>query len=878
MNSQKTKKLAFAAVAMVMAGSMALSMAACTGSESTGGGTDDGSTSGSGSTSTYTPDTSNLASDLTPNFDSNGKLTYTSGTTLNMNVGNNSGTGQGIAFGDGELLQAVTLPDGNTYETDDLKPAWAALSEVLDIDFVDAYTNLSSDSQLTDAITAGITQYDVITASASTMTQRTDYLLDLSDYLDFMPNYKAFLEANPAIYYSLTSDTEGSMYYAPYFDGLNDIEKYVLAEQTWISDLLNADDSALSAETTTFAEQAAAKNSAISDIVISGTSASVESYMGTTGSWTVETTSLTDSSTVGTGKVDYDEALSAAKATSSGLGAAIVAAQGSAYSGNSGNIVDIMNEVINNTSGSVTGGQLTKILQEYIKVTYTVDGQSYTDIADVFNSVSALWDVDLLVALCRCTVSSPSLIGESGGSLSNLYGIAARQATTQRRVDLTAFVGELYGIRGLESRSEYIYIDADGTLQDARENAETYDLLAQFSTLATEGLLYVGDSTINAARDTSSGISSLFMHDYSQTQTTTGFTDETYNVSPILTPVSMWDTDDDGTRETIMRFTESWRSVKNTGFCVPIESVRGDANKLSAVLAFIDYLFSNDGQILMTYGAQDTTNNSSSPNGWWYATEATDVSLEDVAELVSITTSDGQTNYSDQYQIKSEYESQYFVYNNTVYNGMVNYSRAIPAITDANMAFFSGQEVNGVTVNDGVTNALSASAYNYTNYARWVVGTTLPIGNKDQGFEYQCTAECALEGAAIVSQALSNGTIKHVKLSLDEGESMWYLIAPTSFMLTTTQQSTINSTAQSVISGQYFLNSSSTTTSSRNAFIDLIFYGFDTTRYIIGSQSLGYIPSSGEAYVTLLNNAGLSERITIYRNAWRQTALLYDLL
>lgn len=875
MNSQKTKKLAFAAVAMVMAGSMALSLAACNGSGGDSG-TGSGTGTGSGSTGTYEPDTSNLDADLTPNFDSNGKLTYTSNTTLNMNVGNNSGTGQGIAFGDGELLQAVTLPDGNTYETDDLKPAWAALSEELDINFVDVYTNLSSDSQLTDAITSGITQYDVITASSSIMTQRTDYLLDLSDYLDFMPNYKAFLEANPAIYYSLTSDTDGSMYYAPYFDGLNDIEKYVLAEQTWISDLLNADDSALSAETTTFAEQAAAKNSAISDITISGTSASVESYMGTTGSWTVETTSL-DGSSVGTGKVDYDKALSAAKATSSGLGAAIMAAQGSAYSGSSGNIVDIMNEVINNTSGSVTGGQLTKILQEYIKITYTVDGEYYTDIADVFNSVSALWDVDLLVALCRCTVSSPSLIGESGGTLSNLYGIAARQATTQRRVDLTAFVGELYGIRGMESRSEYTYIDADGTLQDARENAETYELLAQFSTLATEGLLYVGDSTINAARDTSSGISSLFMHDYSQTQTTTGFTDETYNVSPILTPVSKWDTDDDGTRETIMRFTESWRSVKNTGFCVPIDSVRGDANKLSAVLAFIDYLFSNDGQILMTYGAQDTTGNSSSPNGWWYATEA-DVALEDVAELVSITTSDGQVNYSDQYQIKSEYESQYFVYKNTVYNGMVNYSRAIPAITDANMAFFSGQAVNGVTLNDGTTNSLNASAYNYTNYARWVVGTTLPIGNKDQGFEYQCTAECALEGAAIVSQALSNGTIKHVKLSLDEGESMWYLIAPTSFMLTTTQQSTINSTAQSVISGQYFLNSSSTTTSSRNAFIDLIFYGFDSSRYIIGSQSLGTIPTSGEAYVTLLNNAGLSERITIYRNAWRQTALLYDLL
>lgn len=881
MNKQKTKKLAFAAVAVVMAGSMMFSLAACT---PTGG--NGGNGNGNDPAGDYIPDTSHLEQGLIPTF-ANGKLSYTDGTELNINAGNNSGTGQGIGFGDGELLTAVKLPDGNEYETDDLKPAWAALSEEMGINFVNKYTNKDSNKQLTDAITAGITQYDVITASAAAMTQNTGYLLDLSDYLDFMPNYKAFLEANPAVYYSLTSDSQGSMYYAPYFDGLNDIEKYVLAEQTWISDLLTATDSQLNAETTTFAAQAAAKNDAITDtdangtdITISGTSASVESYMGETGSWEVDTTSL-DGNSVVKGKVDYGAALAAATSESSALGAAIVAAKGSAYTGKSGNIVDIMNDVINTTNGAVTGGQLTKILQEYIKVTYTVGGTAYTNIADVFNSVSALWDVDLLVAISRCAVSSPTLLGASASNLSNIYGIAARRATTQRRVDLTAFVGELYGIRGMESRAEYTYIDKDGVLQDARADAETYELMAQFSTLATEGLLFIGGYSLdqdNAGHDPSVGISPLFMHDYSQTQTVGGFTDDDYNMSPILTSVSHWDTNGDGERETTMRFTESWRSVKNTGFCVPIESVRNNANKLSAVLAFIDYLFSNDGQILMTYGAQDTTNNSANPNGWWYADVATGVQLEDVAERVSITTLDNQTNYSDQYQIKPEYESQYFIYKNTVYKGMVNYNRAIPKITTANETFFSGGEVNGIEVNDGSSNKLNASAYNYTNYARWVIGTTLPIGNKDQGFEYQCTADCALEGAAVVSQALLNGTIKHVKLALDAGESMWYLIAPTSFMLNTDQQSTINSAKQSVISGQYFLNNSKTDVSSRNALIDLIFYGFDTNRQIIGSETLGRIPENGEAYVTLLNSAGLEERITIYKNAWRQTALYFGLI
>lgn len=122
MNKQKTKKLAFAAVAVVMAGSMMFSLAACT---PTGG--NGGNGNGNDPAGDYIPDTSHLEQGLIPTF-ANGKLSYTDGTELNINAGNKSGTGQGIGFGDGELLTAVKLPDGNEYETDDLKPAWAALS------------------------------------------------------------------------------------------------------------------------------------------------------------------------------------------------------------------------------------------------------------------------------------------------------------------------------------------------------------------------------------------------------------------------------------------------------------------------------------------------------------------------------------------------------------------------------------------------------------------------------------------------------------------------------------------------------------------------------------------------------------------------------
>ena len=649
------------------------------------------------------------------------------------------------------------------------------------------------------------------------------------------------------------------MYYAPYFDGFNDIEKYALAEKTWLDDVLNATADDLAKVTTTYAQQATAKKA-------DGSKAVIESYMGTTGSWEVDATNPDDATKLVKAKVDYDAALAAAK-SANGLGAAISAAKGSAYTGESGNIVDIMNDVINATNGAVTGGQLTKILQEYIDVAYTLGGAAYENRADVFNSVSAAWDVDLMVAAMRCVVASPVLVDEPEANISNLYGLAARQGTTQRRTDLTAMAGELYGIRGMESRYEYTYLDANGNIKDARMNAETYDLVDNFSDFAAEGLLYIGESAVQGARDTTKGPSPLFMHDYSQTQTTTGFTKTDYaefNVAPIVTPVSKWDTDDDGTHETIMRFSESWRSVKNTGFCISKDGVRDNPERLSAVLAFIDYLFSNDGQLVMTYGAQ-STNGNEDPNGWWYADKATDVTLEEVAE---------QVPGSEQWTVKAEYETEYFVYKNEVYNTMVDYVRAIPALTDDTLNLFLGEEINGFRLgNENQTN--QAAGYSYTNFARYIMGATFPIGNKDQGFEYQCTAQCALEGAGIVSQALANGAIKHVTLSIAEGQSMWYMIAPTSFALDGSQQAQLTSDTQTYISGTLFRNSSSGNIS--NVMLDIAMYGLGSSGTYTGTSQNRH--GSGADVVAWLTsaNVGLADRINILSTAWLQTAFYFGL-
>ncbi|MGN0807211.1 MAG: hypothetical protein ACI4MN_02020 [Candidatus Coproplasma sp.] len=856
----KKLKIASIAVSVVMAGTLAFGIFGCTGGNTT-------------------PKTTE------PSVDAEGKLTYASTTELRLNVGNqNSTKPQSPAYRENaELKGAVVMPDGKSYNIGDLKPAWAALQDQLDLKLTDAFQNKGSEAQLTDPINkigGTMADYDIITASASAITQNTSELVDINQYLDLMPNYKAFLEANPVTRYSLTSNTTtGAMYYAPYYDGNDDIEKYCLVEQNWVCNLLDSTD--VSGATTTYKAQQVAKKliESTGTVIVDATS-----YMGQTGSWSVATSKPgADSETVNV-TVDYDAVIAELNKADSALATAVKAAIGTAeISTASGNIVDIHNQMITASAGEVTGAQLLKVLQEYIKVAYKVDGaQLYgatvngvaTKLSDVFNATYAAWDVDLLTALSRCAVTGSAIIGIDTANEGSIYGISARQGTTQRRVDVTALVGELYGVRGMESRLEYLYIAADGSVKDARMNAESYEACAKLGALAKEGLVYTGNENVDTDRDGVNGEkaapAALMIHDYAQTQSKDCFTNDDLKIVPVNTPVSKWDTNDDGTKDTIMRFTESWRSVKNTGFCISKKATDGNSDKLAACLAFIDYLFSNDGQILMTYGPQ-STNGDTNPNGFWYATEVEDAATSSKVEKIA-----DATNYAPaQYKMKSANLSEGFVYNGKVYTGTAYNGTQVPTITTANQTLYSGGEVNGVKMNAG--NLAVSEAYNYTNYARKIIGSTLPIGNKNQGYEYQGTAQCALEGAATVAVSLLNGTIKHVKLSVTSEEGLWYLICPTSFALNNRQQTLLGTDEQTVISGTYFLNTSATT-QRNNIYIDLWMYGFDTTKDICGQATIGKMKATAAEYVAFVNtNNNLTNRIQAYNDAWTTTKTYFKI-
>ena len=137
----------------------------------------------------------------------------------------------------------------------------------------------------------------------------------------------------------------------------------------------------------------------------------------------------------------------------------------------------------------------------------------------------------------------------------------------------------------------------------------TYEALGRLNALAQEGLLsedFLSGSDMKTEKylENDSG----FMHyDYNQTQTIYNKTKldnaagEKYMA--VMVPVARWY---DGTNEegVYMRFTESWRSVKTDGWGISKAGVGDDVNKLNAALKLIDYAYSPEGTIMMSYGPE----------------------------------------------------------------------------------------------------------------------------------------------------------------------------------------------------------------------------------------------------------------------------------
>jgi putative aldouronate transport system substrate-binding protein len=484
-----------------------------------------------------------------------GELTYASGTVLRMATGYNS-TKTGLSF-DAEVAgEGITLANGVTYHAGDLKPTWVEVEKELGIKIEDKYQGNTASNEF-DYWKERMSDVDMVSGTASKLTEYGEQgvVVNIANYLDQMPNFKAYLEANPIVRLSITGNTTtGAIYFSPYFDGVNDIERMPLMRVDMIQKLLDGE-----------GEFTADKSN--------NTAAPVyQPYMPETGKIEIETVKLDGSGTETVTK-DYDAA---------------------------GNIIAKMN-----AAGSIDGVTAVNMFRTYIDEAY--GGYYGTDRSNLFVGQNAAWDADELVALLRCVVANPQTLNGTD----SIQGLFTREDdNNQRRPDMVRFTGTLFGVRGLESRQDFLYFDTEGKLKDARQDVEAYKALERMNAIAKEGL--ISENFMNTADGKTKQYlenDTGFMHyDYNQTQTlyndpSQGVFSEGEKYMAVMIPVACWQDGTDGGN--YMRFTESWRSVKTDGWGISSSAVANNTDKLNAALKLIDFAYSDKGMILMSYGPDE---------------------------------------------------------------------------------------------------------------------------------------------------------------------------------------------------------------------------------------------------------------------------------
>ncbi|MBR3795171.1 MAG: hypothetical protein IKK34_03980 [Clostridia bacterium] len=481
------------------------------------------------------------------------ELSYAEGTVLRMATGYNSAK-TGLFF-DAEVAgEGVTLADGVTYHTGDLKPTWVEVQNTLGVAFENLYQGNNATKEF-DFWKERLNEVDMVSGTAAKLSEygEAGSIVNIGAYLDEMPNFKAYLEVNPIVRLSITGNTStGAIYFSPYFDGVNDIERMPLMRVDWVAKLLDGE-----GEFTAEASKPLA-------------AAVYQPYMPTAGAVTVDVVNL-EGTAVETVTKNYDKA---------------------------GNIVAKMNEAL--AAGAVDGVAAVNMLRTYIDEAY--DGYYGTARSNLFIGQNAAWDVDEMVALLRCVVANPQTLNGTD----SVQGLFSREDdNNQRRVDMKRFAGVLFGVRGMESRQDSLWIDAEGKLRDARQDVEAFTAMEYMNNMAAEGLISKAfmDSSKESTKTYLENDLGFMHYDYNQTQTVYNQTvlQDGEKYMAVMVPVARWF---DGTNEdgVYMRFTESWRSVKTDGWGISVAGTEGNPDKLNAALKLIDYAYSPEGQILMSYG------------------------------------------------------------------------------------------------------------------------------------------------------------------------------------------------------------------------------------------------------------------------------------
>ncbi len=613
-----------------------------------------------------------------------------------------------IAFGVEDSSKGIkfpyTDPKGNKYNTGDLKPVWKEVSDRLKIAFKDVTPDSSVSNSFTQwTSTLKLEDVDVLQGSASNIqnyaTANKGKILDLNVYMEQgkLPNLKKFLDGNKVVKATVTT-YDGNVFYAPYFDGYDDLEKTILMRVDMVKKLLDGAELPANLDTADTIENsytAFYPGAANDEIVVMKKDKS------------------------GTEKVTrkYND------------GEDIITKQ--------------------NALGTKNGNTLVQALRDYIDAAY--NGYYGNNRSDLFVGENAAYNVDELVALFRCVRTNSTFLGAKEGKIVPIF---AREDRNDRKSDLYGLMGQMFGVRGLISKSGTFFVKNDGKLADARLEDDTLKALEKMHEIYAEGLMLDYSETGKYMTLLHSKNRGFCSYDYVQTQTAHNYTYKKdfpeMDFEPVINPTAKWN----GSNE-FTRFQESWRSVKTEGWCLSGSLANaGNEEKLERALQLIDYFWTDEGARLMSYG----------PDAYLDLNE------------------DG-------------------TYKTVSYMGT-----QVPKLADETL-----EQLKTLT------------NYNYTNYYRYYLGATYPVGYiKEQGMEYQCNVEEGRRGLDKVEDAIALGVIKHPDVKW-ESANKWDWIVPTTFAFDATAADAVSKNFTTLNESFSYANKKS------NEWIKYIQYGFGYT-------------------------------------------------
>lgn len=494
-----------------------------------------------------------------------------------MNVYVNYDAKSGATF-TGKYKESYTNPfDGQTYVAGNLLPMWKEIQTRLNCtindsvwDFEkDAYSKKSSKDQWTTVLSAeanfGEIDFLMTGNAEATAMAKEGKLVNLVEYINYMPNFKKFLLDNPAVKSEITT-IEGKIFMLPYFDGINTPEKMNIINTEFVEKLL--DDDAASYDTTS------AKATAYSAFI--DTSKDQEVLISVKG------------------KAE-EITIKAAK-----------------------NPVTAQNEL-----ATKNGKTYVEALKAYIDAAYMPSGK-YAKRSEVFTAEHACYTVDDLVALLRCAVNNSAYLY---GTPNSVYGLIPRGGKDSR-IDTMLYFTSAWGVRGVNSEKEHMYFDGEGKLKDARIQQATYDALGYMHQLYQEGLIMDNFSVEGKDNDYNQrflsgkdGKAALLMYDYNAAQASCNKVDENgigldgskYNgIMPILPPLTYWAEDNINGKATggkgyeLTRYTEDARSNKGAGTVIPTFDGK-DREQIIAACQLADYFYSVEGGLLQDFGPSEYT-------------------------------------------------------------------------------------------------------------------------------------------------------------------------------------------------------------------------------------------------------------------------------